>query len=147
MPRRELVGPIGAALQGLGLAASLVVNGSSETGAGIDEATVCGPTLVQGSGRLSKVHMLLDARDLGLPFAPLSALAGGGPEETAATLRELFAGRLPGPLEATVALNAGLALWCCGEAAHPRFGIARALDSIRGGAALATLERLRSLAA
>jgi anthranilate phosphoribosyltransferase len=146
VPRLELVAPMSHALGELGLAAALVVNGSSETGAGIDEATVCGPSLIRGSGRLRSVNTVWEAADFGLPAAPLSALAGGGPEENARMLAELFRGCLPGALEDTVVLNAALALWCCERVSHPREGVELARRAIRDGAALRTLENVRELA-
>jgi anthranilate phosphoribosyltransferase len=143
----ELVRPVSLALGELGPVAGLVVNGSSERGQGIDEATVSGPFLVRGCGRLTGVQTVFGAEDFGAAAAPLSALAGGGPEENAATLIELFAGRGPVAVRESIALNAALALWVAGRVESVHRGFALAIRALDDGSAAATLAAVRSATA
>lgn len=144
VPRQELVLPISSALHRLGPTGALVVSGLTDEGRGIDEATVCGPTLSRGCGRLRGVQTVWRPEDFGASPAPLSALAGGDPADNARLLHELFAGGGPVALTETIALNAGLAVWIAGQARSPRDGYAAALASLRSGAAAATLAAVRA---
>ncbi|RME82974.1 MAG: anthranilate phosphoribosyltransferase, partial [Caldilineae bacterium] len=80
----------------------------------------------------------LDPRDLGIPRADLSDLAGGTPEQNAGILRDILAGEDTGPRRDIVLLNAAAAL----AAADGDWdqALARARHSIDSGAALARLD-------
>lgn len=141
-----LVRPISGALGRLGLAAGLVVNGTTDGGRGIDEATVAGSFLVRGCGRLQGVQTVLTPEHFGATPATLADLAGGGPEENAALIGELFAGRGPLALRESIALNAGLALWVAGQCRDVRAGYQEAMECLADGRASRKLAAVRTLA-
>ncbi|KAG8465496.1 hypothetical protein KFE25_002803 [Diacronema lutheri] len=81
----------------------------------------------------------LDPFALGFERCSIDDLKGGEAEENAAVLRKLLAGDVPGPLEDTVVLNAGTALYVYGKAASVREGCDMARAAIKSGAPLKTL--------
>jgi anthranilate phosphoribosyltransferase len=114
-----------------------VVHGSD----GLDEITTTGPTTV-GEVRDGAVEVWeLSAEDLGLPRATLEDLAGGAPEDNAASLRRLLTGEA-GPLADITAVNAAAALWVAGVAADLAEGLERAREALASGAAAAKLAEL-----
>lgn len=60
-------------------------------------------------------------------------------------LREVLAGKSPGPKEDLVVLNAGAGLYLAGKADSIRDGVLLAQKVVRSGAALAKLEDFRKL--
>jgi anthranilate phosphoribosyltransferase len=138
--RMELVRLIASALHRLEVQAGLVVCGSTDVeNKGIDEATVCGPTLSRGCGRLLGVQTVWHADDFGATEAPLSALAGQGPIENARAIETVFTTCEPRAVAETIALNAALALWVAGRVSGPKAGYNAALEAMQNGQALATL--------
>ncbi|PZN13221.1 MAG: anthranilate phosphoribosyltransferase [Bacillota bacterium] len=141
----ELVEPIARVLAELGVERALVVHGQP----GLDEISVCGPTLVArvegGDIRLQRV----EPADVGLPVYPVEALAGGDASENAAIARRILAGER-GPRRDAVLLNAAGALLAAGLAGDLREGMdiaARCIDSGAAGEKLEELVRLtRTLA-
>ncbi|MFQ6100885.1 MAG: bifunctional anthranilate synthase component II/anthranilate phosphoribosyltransferase [Anaerolineae bacterium] len=129
-------------LQQLGSRAAYVVHGFG----GLDELTTSGPNRVScfgiepGDGRV--VTKALDPRELGFAPARPEDLRGGTPEENARIMRAILSGQDRGPRRDVVLLNAAAALVAGGKAADLREGVARAADSIDGGAALRVLEGL-----
>jgi anthranilate synthase/phosphoribosyltransferase len=132
--------PLARTLGLLGCEAALVVHG-----AGLDELAVHGPTQAALWRDGQVTELTLTPRDAGLDEYPLEALAGGAPEENAVWLQGLLAGRGAPAHEAAVALNAGALLWITGGAADLAAGTRRALETLRGGAALRRLARLAEL--
>jgi anthranilate phosphoribosyltransferase len=133
----RLIEPVARTLAALGVERAMVVHG-----AGLDEAALHGPTEAARlrDGRIETFSFT--PADAGLAPAPLAALEGGGPEENAARLRALLAGRGSGAEAAAVALNAGALLATAGLAADLKEGAARAADILGAGKALAVLDAL-----
>ena len=78
--------------------------------------------------------------EAGLQRAGTEAVQGGSPQENAAAMREVLAGKA-GPLREIVLLNAGAALVVAGKAPDLPGGVALAAESIDSGAARRCLER------
>jgi anthranilate phosphoribosyltransferase len=149
-----LTNPAGAACQVLGVAEpslaetmaqvlarlgsrrALVVHGRD----GLDEMSISGPTLVcelvEGCVRQYEVT----PKEVGLALYEAASVAGGTPEENAAALREVLAGR-PGPQRDIVLLNAAAGLVALERAAALAEGVAQAAEAIDSGAARERLER------
>ena len=149
-----LTNPAGAACQVLGVAEpslaetmaqvlarlgsrrALVVHGRD----GLDEMSISGPTLVCElvEGRVRQYEVT--PQEVGLALSEAASVAGGTPEENAAALREVLAGR-PGPRRDIVLLNAAAGLVALERAAALAEGVALAADAIDSGAARERLER------
>jgi len=149
-----LTNPAGAACQVLGVAdpslaetmalvlarlgsrRALVVHGRD----GLDEMSISGPTLVceLAGGRVRQYEVT--PQEVGLALSDAAAVAGGTPEENAAALREVLAGRL-GPQRDIVLLNAAAGLVALERAAALAEGVTLAADAIDSGAARERLER------
>lgn len=125
------------ALQLLGAHRVLVVHGSD----GLDEVTLSGPTTVTEVAQGELRHWQWTPEEFG--FAPRSAegLQAAGPEESAAIIRDLLAGK-PGPPRDIVLANAAAALWTAERAATLAEGVQAAAAAIDGGAAQDLLARL-----
>jgi anthranilate phosphoribosyltransferase len=122
----------------LGTRHCFVVHGED----GLDEISISGPTrFCEGKdGRIGCYH--LDPRDVGVPLAPLDAIAGGGPEDNAKILLGILEGER-GPRRDIVLLNAAPPLVACGKAKDFGEGVVLAARSIDTGAAMEKFERLK----
>jgi anthranilate phosphoribosyltransferase len=125
------------ALAMLGSRRAFVVHGAH----GIDELSPAGPNLVFEVVDGTVHERMLDPAELGIsPCAP-SELAGGSPEENAATARAVLDGA-GGAKRDAVALNAAGAIAAAGHAEDLREGLELALRAIDDGRAAARLEEL-----
>jgi anthranilate phosphoribosyltransferase len=143
------VEPMARALAELGTRHAFVVHGDD----GLDEISLGGETLVaevgapnqsveaRGNRNLEVRTLRLAPENFGVERAPLSVLAGGGPEENAAIIRAIFAGE-SGPRRDIVVINAAAAIFVAGRAANLREGAELAAASIDSGAAGEKLEAL-----
>lgn len=125
------------ALAGTDIVRAFVCHGAE----GWDEPTPVGPFHlfdVEG-GRVRET--IRDPADLGLPRCDPSELAGGSPEENAASLRRALTGELGGHRDALV-IGAGLALEVTGEVDDLGEGIDRAAEAIDDGSAGRLLEAI-----
>ena len=133
----RLVPTIAEALAQLGSRRAFVVHGPG----GLDELSPLGPNLfcevVGGSVR----ERVIDPVDLGIARCSIDELIGGGPEENARAIREVFEGAHGGRRDAIV-LNAAGAIAAAGHAADLREGIELARRALDSGAALARLDEL-----
>lgn len=127
-------------LQLLGRSIALVVHGS-----GLDEVALHGPTtgVLLKDGELR--HITITPAEAGLLPASLEALAGAGPEENAAWLHVLLAGKGSTAHADAVALNAGTLAWITGRVATLRDAVRLARQALDGGGCLNRLERLAEL--
>ena len=82
----------------------------------------------------------VEASDVGLTASEPDAVAGGTPDENAAAIRAIFAGKA-GPHRDVAVLNAGAAIYACGRAGTLEAGVRAAEATIDDGAAAAALER------
>jgi anthranilate phosphoribosyltransferase len=123
-------------LGALGAEAAFVVHGYG----GLDELTTDGPNRVSHlkGGRVATFEF--DAADLGLQRATLEDIRGGEPQENAVIMRGVLTGEDRGPRRDVVLLNAAAALAV--ESGDLAAGLAEAIASLDGGAALAKLDAL-----
>lgn len=135
----DLVPLIVEALRELGHTRALVVHGEP----GMDEVSPSAPTdvaeLVDGETRRYQVT----PEALGMESHPVKGLAGGLPDENAATIRRVLQGEDRGAPRAATVLNAAAAIYVAGAADTLEAGVEKARASIDDGAARDALERLR----
>lgn len=122
-------------LQQLGTERALVVHG----GDGLDELSLGAPSTMFDVTPNSVVVTVVDAEQLGLVRAPVSAIAGGDAERNAGLLRSVLDGSAAAPLRDVVLLNAGAALVAADRAGDIAEGIDLARRSISTGGAEARL--------
>jgi len=119
----------------LGSRRALVVHGD-----GLDEMSISGPTLVCELVEGCVRQYVVTPQEVGLALSDATSVAGGTPEENAAALREVLAGR-PGPRRDIVLLNAAAGLVALERAAALAEGVAQAAEAVDSGAARERLER------
>jgi anthranilate phosphoribosyltransferase len=142
---RQLVGvadrfyqeTIAEALIGLGATRALVVSAED----GVDELALSAPTRVIEVFDGRTAEWFVEPGQFGLAPLELSEIAGGTPEENAATTRAVLAGQ-PGPHRDIVLLNAAAAIYVGGLAADLEEGVAKAASAIDSGAAAEVLDKL-----
>lgn len=129
-----------AALHELGATGAWVVHSED----GLDEISPAAPTHVSVVTASGVEERSVGPEDFGLTPQPLSSIKGGNPEENAAILRDILAGK-PHPARAAFVLNAAAALALArGMPLGAAADLARTtLDS---GAALRTLDTWRAAA-
>jgi anthranilate phosphoribosyltransferase len=128
---------VAEALAVLGSTRAFVVHGAN----GIDELSPAGPNLVLEVADGVVRERVLDPVELGIGPCDPSELAGGSPDENAATAREILGGAAGAKRDAVV-LNAAGAIAAAGHADDLREGLERATQAIDSGAAADRLERL-----
>jgi len=115
---------------------------------GLDEISSAGPTHAWElrNGKVTKT--VLNPSDFGLPKHPLSTVAGGSPQENAATFKALLTSgsQIPEnllPLMDWVSMNASALLVVAGVAQDHIEGVKLAKESITSGKAWEALEIFR----
>jgi anthranilate phosphoribosyltransferase len=131
---------IAEALVALGCERALVVAAAD----GIDELSVTTETRVVEVRDGRTEEWFASPQDLGIPLSKLDEIAGGTPEENAATVSRVLDGE-DGPARDVVVLNAGAAILAGGRADDLSSGIERAREAINSGAARQVLSRLIEL--
>jgi anthranilate phosphoribosyltransferase len=150
--RRQVVGVadpaliplIAGALQRLDHIRALVVHGEP----GIDELSPIGTTRVVDlrDGRLAEDT--IDLREhLGDHDLDPRSLSGGDPADNARLVLDVLSGRAPDAARAAVLVNAAAAIYVADAAPSLVESISLAEESIRSGAALGALQRLRTVSA
>jgi len=94
------------------------------------------------NGKVSEIE--ISPEDIGVKPATLAQLKGGDPMHNAEAIKQVLAGE-PGAFRDIVLLNSAAALMVAGKARDLKQGAALAAQSIdtgKGAAALATLQRL-----
>ncbi len=137
----QFCGPVAEAAHLLGVRRVMAVHGED----GLDEISVCARTLVvevDETGRRSDYW--LTPEEFGVRRCPVEELRGGTAAQNARMAEEVLAGQGPGAVREAVLLNAGAALYICGIARNIGDGYLRAREAVRGGAALAKLEQIRT---
>jgi anthranilate phosphoribosyltransferase len=135
---------LAAALDVLGAQAGIAAHGVIEPGRGIDELTTATANRVRGFGRLREVDGIWRAEEFGLKSAPFVELQGGDLAENLVIVERLLAGRGPGGLVDTIALNAAVALWIVGKVPTVRDGVETARELLLGGAVKKKIEATKS---
>jgi anthranilate phosphoribosyltransferase len=128
---------IAGALSKLGATKALVVSSAD----GLDEMSTSGTTrVVEVDGPELRSYDVAP-EDVGLARARPEELAGGTPDENAATTRRIFEGER-GPQRDLAVLNAGAAIYVAGQAGTLEEGCRAAEAAIDDGRASAGLERI-----
>jgi anthranilate phosphoribosyltransferase len=133
----RLVPLMAEAAQRLGAERVWVVHGAG----GLDELSPSGDSQVVEAHAEGTRSFAVSPRDAGLAAWPLSAIAGGEPEENAQALRALLEGA-KGAYRDTALLNAAAALVVAQRAADLAEGAALAAQALDNGAAAAALAAL-----
>jgi len=130
------------ALQLLGIKRALVVCGRD----GLDEVTIAAATDITevAAGAEQAGEFAWQPEDFGLEQAPLESMRINGPEESAAMIEGILAGKA-GPARDIVLLNAAAALYTVGTSTDPAECARHAADAIDSGRAAELLARLADL--
>jgi anthranilate phosphoribosyltransferase len=128
---------IAEALVGLGCDRALVVRAAD----GVDEISVADATRVVEVADGGTREWFVRPEELGFELVEIERIAGGTPEQNAATVERVLAGE-EGPARDVVLLNAGAAIQVGGGADDLRGGVEQARKSLDAGAARDVLERL-----
>ena len=131
---------VAATLALLGCERALVVHGL-----GLDEIAVHGETIAAELIAGQVTARRFTPADFGVAELPLSAIAGGTPEDNARAIRAVLGGRGDAAHSAAVAVNAAALLELAGLAASPAEGYAMAQAVLASGRALERLERFAAL--
>ncbi|WP_435347667.1 anthranilate phosphoribosyltransferase [Haloarchaeobius sp. HRN-SO-5] len=138
----DLVPVLGRALARMDVERALVVHGS-----GMDEIALHDETVVAEVTGDSIEEYTLSPADLGLERAPVSAVAGGSPQENAADMTGILRGDVTGAKRDVVLANAGAAIYVSGEADTLASGVERAREAIESGSAADRLADLQTAVA
>jgi anthranilate phosphoribosyltransferase len=133
----SLVRTIAEVLAQLGARRAFVVHGAG----GIDELSPAGPNLVCEVRDGGVREREIDPLELGVPRCDPAELRGGSPDENAAAIREVFAGRSGGRRSA-VLLNAAGAIAAAGHARDLGEGLGLAAEAVDSGTAASRMEQL-----
>jgi anthranilate phosphoribosyltransferase len=131
---------IAGALARLGARRALVVSSDD----GLDEMSTSGTTRVVEVDGEELRRYEVSPEDVGLARGAYEDLAGGTPDENAATTRAIFAGE-PGPARDLALLNGGAAIYVSGRVDDLAAGVTAAAEAVDSGAALAALDGLVAL--
>lgn len=137
------VATLAGALDALGAAAGIAAHGVIDATRGIDELTTATPNRVRGFGRLREIDAEWRAENFGLGTAPFEELRGGDVATNVAIVEAVLAGRGPGGLVDTIALNAAVALWIVGKTADVKEGVEHARELLLGGAVARKIKATR----
>ena len=145
---RQVVG-VADANRGMLLAEALLALGSVHAlvvhaDVGMDEVSPVGPTAVWEVAGGAVRRWDLDPSDLGVTAGSLDGLAGGTPEENAGRILAVLDGKGSAIERDAILLNAAAGILVSGKADSMRGAMAAARESLRSGAARASLQRLRA---
>ncbi len=136
----ELVGPIAATLQQLGLQRGMVVHG-----AGLDEVALHGVTHYAEIRDGAIYSGTLTPADFGLAEYPLEAIRGGEPEENRQISERILSGQGSDAQNAAIALNLSPLLRMAGKVDTLAQGAECVIETLRSGKVLARVARLAAL--
>jgi anthranilate phosphoribosyltransferase len=139
VPSSELIDLVAATLAELGVEHAFVVHGAG----GLDEISLAGETLVAEVRGGSVRRFNVAPEDFGVSRAPIDSVRGGTAPENAATIRDIFAGKV-GPAHDIVVANAAAALVAASVASNFLDGARLATAALNSGTAK---EKLAALAA
>lgn len=128
------------ALARLGSRHAFVVHGDG----GLDEISISGPSRIIEVHGGELEHRTIRPTDFGLAESPLTAIAGGSPEDNAGIIENVLSGAT-GPQRDAVVINAAAAITAAGLTADLAAGVEAASASIDSGKAMAALAGLREL--
>jgi anthranilate phosphoribosyltransferase len=119
-----------------------VVHGLTETGAGMDDISISGPTTIAELTGEKLSSAVMDVSWLGVPRASVDELRGGDARENAAIVEGILSGKISGAKRDLVLANAGGGLVVADLVDDLKQGIQVAAEQIDSGRAL---EKLRAL--
>jgi anthranilate phosphoribosyltransferase len=131
------------ALHQLGAAGGLAAHGRLGPDRGVDELTSATDTRVRGFGRNRNLDTVWTPEALGLRRADFAELGGGDLATNLALAEALVAGRGPAGLVDTIALNASVALWICGQRPTPAAALGETRALLTEGAVAAKIAATR----
>lgn len=126
---------VAQALAALGVEHALVVHG-----AGLDELSISGETLVEEVRGTERTAYRVTPESVGLARSPVEALKGGSAEENAAIIRSVLSGEL-GARRDVVVFNSAAALLVAGRVETLKAGVTLASEAIDLGAAERVLDQ------
>ncbi len=132
-----LVEPLAQVLVSLGIKRGMVVYGLDR----LDEISLSSPTKICEIKDGWFKSFVIKPEDFGFETCGKDELKGGSPEENAAILRDILAGKKSSKRNAAV-MNAGAALYIAGKADSIEKGIRLAEELIDSGKAAETLEKI-----
>ncbi len=138
----QFLGPVADAAHLLGVRRVMTVHGED----GLDEISVCARTLVvevDETGRRNEYT--LTPEEFGITRVPTEQLKGGSAAENARMAAEVLAGGGPAGVREAVLLNAGAALYICGQVRNIGDGYLRARAALADGSAAVKLEQVRAV--
>jgi len=138
--RPELLEPLAAVLQALGVRRGAVVHGEN----GIDEVAGDVPTAIYSFNGPEGRRWTLDPAAYGIA-TPLAAIVGQTVEAAKDAFLAILGGEIS-PRADVVALNAALVLYTVGRAPTMETALEQARSIVHAGAALGTYERAKELA-
>lgn len=138
VPSDEFCITIARALLKLGFERAFVVHSKD----GLDEISISAPTHVCELVNEKILEYEFDPQNYGIPRGSLSDVKGGSPVENAEIMRLLLSGKLPGPIEDIVVINAAAAIIVYGKTDSWIDAISLARQSIKNGLALLKLQKL-----
>ncbi|MBT6957066.1 MAG: anthranilate phosphoribosyltransferase [Opitutae bacterium] len=128
----DLVEPVAAALNDLGLKRGLVVHTELDSGKGMDELACCGTCHIAGFGEFEGIRDTWTPDAIGLDYCSLDDLRGGDLECNVTILHDILEGRANQGLMDSLCLNAGAALWIAEQATNLKEGLAQSRALLTG---------------
>jgi anthranilate phosphoribosyltransferase len=112
---------------------------------GMDEISLLGKTRINHLKNGEITTFEIEPEDFGLSRCTLDEIKTGLPEENAATITDVFSGKISGPRKDAIVLNAAGALIIGEKATDFPSGIKLAQELIESGAAMKKLDQLRQM--
>jgi anthranilate phosphoribosyltransferase len=137
VPSPELIDLVAATLAELGVQHAFVVHGAG----GLDEISLAGETLVAEVKGGGVRRFIVTPEDFGVSRAPIDSVRGASAFQNAATIRDIFAGKVGPPRDIVIA-NAAAALVAANIAASFLEGAQLAARAINSSAAKEKLAAL-----
>jgi len=134
----ELVDQVATIIQQLDFDHAMVVHGMD----GYDEISLAGPTMVAEVRNGEKETYEIRPEDFGLKRAPFDEVKGGTPEQNAAIMQNIIAGKETGPKRDLVLLNSAAAMLVAGKVNSMEDGLKLAESIIVSGKAAGKLQQL-----
>jgi anthranilate phosphoribosyltransferase len=141
VPSPELIDLVAETLAELGVERAFVVHGTGW----LDEISLAGETLVAEVKGRDVRRFTVTPEDFGVSRAPIDSVRGGTALENAATIHDIFAGKIGPPRDVVIA-NAAAALVAADLAANFLEGARLAAAALASGAAKETLNALTEFA-
>lgn len=131
----DLLAPFAKTLQLLGYQKALVVHGS-----GLDEFSLHGPTQVYEIDGQSIHQYQVQPEDFGVARYPLEAIKGGEPEQNLQFTKQVLIGQGEPAHQGAIAINSAALLTLTGKSKSLKEGAQMAIDCMKSGSGLSTIE-------